>query len=67
VRGEWNLLRIELEDGAEVVARGKGAGRWPTAEAVFADIMDAWRAAATAAAERDAAPDLRVAPRRAVA
>ncbi|MFU8822258.1 MAG: homoserine dehydrogenase, partial [Gammaproteobacteria bacterium] len=67
VRGEWNLLRIELEDGAEVVARGKGAGRWPTAEAVFADIMDAWRATATAAAELDVAEDRLEPARRAVA
>lgn len=67
VRGEWNLLRIELEDGTERVARGKGAGRWPTAEAVFADIMDAWRAAATAAAERDVAENRLEPARRAVA
>lgn len=45
VRGEWNQLCVELEDGARIVARGKGAGRWPTAQAVFADVMDAWRAA----------------------
>ena len=43
VHAEWNLLRIRFEDGAEMVARGKGAGRWPTAEAVFADVLDVWR------------------------
>jgi homoserine dehydrogenase len=65
VRGEWNLLRIELENGEPIVARGKGAGRWPTAEAVFADIMDAWRDRATRAA---AAPAVALpAARRAVA
>jgi homoserine dehydrogenase len=43
VRAEWNEVRIELADGGEIVSRGKGAGRWPTAESVFADVMDAWR------------------------
>ena len=38
--GEWNALRVEMEDGSTRVARGKGAGRWPTAESVFADVLE---------------------------
>lgn len=48
VRGEWNHLRLELADGSTLEASGKGAGRWPTAEAVVADLVDLWRAAAAA-------------------
>lgn len=44
VRGEWNQIRIQVEGGDDIVARGKGAGCWPTAESVFADLMDIWRA-----------------------
>jgi homoserine dehydrogenase len=55
VRGEWNQLCVELEDGARILARGKGAGRWPTAQAVFADVMDAWRATRRTASGMSAA------------
>ncbi|MCP3918176.1 MAG: homoserine dehydrogenase [bacterium] len=34
-----NAAVIELTDGTRQVVRGKGAGRWPTAEAVVADVL----------------------------
>jgi homoserine dehydrogenase len=40
VRGESNMLRLELETGEELLVSGKGAGRWPTSESVFADLME---------------------------
>ncbi len=40
VRGESNRLRLELESGEEILVSGKGAGRWPTSESVFADLME---------------------------
>ena len=51
-QGEGNVLVLETEAGARITLAGKGAGRWPTAEAVMADLFDLWRArcrAATAA------------------
>jgi homoserine dehydrogenase len=42
-RDEWNRLRITLDDGSSYEVGGKGAGRWPTAEAAFADALDLWR------------------------
>lgn len=38
---ERNALRVTLTDGRVFTAEGRGAGRWPTAESVFADLMDA--------------------------
>ncbi len=43
LEGERNALRAVCVDGAEFSARGRGAGRTPTAESVFADLVD-WRA-----------------------
>lgn len=43
LENEGNGFLVELPH-ALVKIRGKGAGRWPTAEAVFADIMDIQRA-----------------------
>jgi homoserine dehydrogenase len=40
VRDEKNRLVVELEEGASIVVSGKGAGRWPTTEAVMADLLD---------------------------
>jgi len=40
VPGEWNALVIERADGTQETIRGKGAGRWPTAEAVIADLLE---------------------------
>jgi homoserine dehydrogenase len=42
-QGEGNAIVIETEDGMRVSLAGKGAGRWPTAEAVIADLLDVWR------------------------
>lgn len=38
--GEWNALSLALEDGATRHVRGRGAGRWPTTEAVIADVFE---------------------------
>jgi len=43
VRGANNLLRLRLESGDAVVVTGRGAGRWPTSESVFADVMEIYR------------------------
>ncbi len=40
VRGAENCLLIEPEVGEPLVVSGKGAGRWPTTEAVMADLFD---------------------------
>jgi len=37
--GEENSVVIRTSDGATHVLRGKGAGSWPTTEAVFADVL----------------------------
>lgn len=37
---EWNALRVTTEDGRIFTARGRGAGRTPTAESVWADLTD---------------------------
>jgi homoserine dehydrogenase len=42
---------IHCADGATLRCRGRGAGRWPTAEAVVADLLELVRARADAAAE----------------
>lgn len=39
IRGESNCLLIELANGQSLFLHGKGAGRWPTTEAVFADLL----------------------------
>jgi homoserine dehydrogenase len=53
---EENRLRLTLADGGEVRAAGRGAGRWPTVEAVMADLYDLRR-------EARATPISRTAPR----
>ena len=40
VCGEWNALRVEDSAGNSWTIRGKGAGRWPTARSVLADLLD---------------------------
>ncbi len=40
-----NALVAELADGSSVVIRGSGAGGWPTAQAVLADLLDVSRLA----------------------
>jgi homoserine dehydrogenase len=51
VRREENRLIVTRKDGAVLTASGKGAGRWPTAEAVVADVLDLWRDGRRAAVE----------------
>ncbi len=52
--GAGNALRVVFESGASLQLTAQGAGRWPTTEAVMADLFDLWRErcmAAEAAAE----------------
>jgi homoserine dehydrogenase len=37
---EWNRLLITRSNGQEVVIQGRGSGRWPTTEALMADLLD---------------------------
>ena len=37
---EWNALRVTTGDGRVFIARGRGAGRTPTTESVWADLTD---------------------------
>jgi len=52
-RNEWNRLLITRANGADIAVSGRGAGRWPTTEAVVADLLQiyAQRAAAPIRAE----------------
>ena len=43
-RNEENRFLVCTADGAVHEVYGKGAGRWPTAASVFADVMDVQRA-----------------------
>jgi homoserine dehydrogenase len=40
VQPEWNRLLITRSNGQEVVIQGRGDGRWPTTEALMADLLD---------------------------
>lgn len=40
---EWNALEILGANGARDVITGRGAGRWPTTEAVMADLFEVHR------------------------
>jgi homoserine dehydrogenase len=48
LRGERNALRVVGAGGRVWTCAGRGAGRWPTAESVLADVADVRRAAARA-------------------
>ncbi len=37
---EWNAAEITGPGGVATAVRGRGAGRWPTAESVLADVLD---------------------------
>lgn len=37
---EWNAVRVTLDDRREFIARGRGAGRKPTTESVWADLIE---------------------------
>lgn len=43
LENEWNAAVLTLADGSTRVVRGKGAGRWPTSESVFADLLECSR------------------------
>ena len=53
--GEENRLLISLAGGRELRVTGKGAGRWPTAESVLADLLDTIAGPPPLAAKRQAA------------
>jgi homoserine dehydrogenase len=40
VAGEWNALAITLATGETTLVTGRGAGRWPTTEAIIADLLE---------------------------
>jgi homoserine dehydrogenase len=44
LHGERNGVQVLTSDGRVFSCRGRGAGRWPTTESVFADIMSLQRA-----------------------
>lgn len=43
VHDEQNCCVITLEDGSRTVVTGRGAGRWPTAESITADLFELCR------------------------
>jgi homoserine dehydrogenase len=43
---EWNALELVGSDGRAHAVTGRGAGRWPTTEAVMADLFDLYRSRA---------------------
>jgi homoserine dehydrogenase len=47
VLGAENRLIVELKNGERIVVSGKGAGRWPTSEAVMADLFELRRQLST--------------------
>lgn len=47
-RAEWNAAVIHWADGGATIIRGKGAGRWPTAESVLGDVLQIMREARAA-------------------
>ncbi len=51
VAGAGNALRVVLDSGATLHVAAQGAGRWPTTEAVMADLFDLWRERCAAAGE----------------
>lgn len=52
---EWNAAGFRCADGSTVRVRGRGAGRWPTAQAALADLL-ALRREAAETARLDADP-----------
>ena len=40
IRSEWNARAITLASGETTLVTGRGAGRWPTTEAVMADLFE---------------------------
>jgi homoserine dehydrogenase len=54
LQGVENGAVLQGRDGAALRVRGLGAGRWPTAEAVMADVLDVARERGAARAARGA-------------
>lgn len=48
---EWNAAEIGWLDGRSEVVRGRGAGRWPTAESVLGDLLQLNREASQEASD----------------
>jgi homoserine dehydrogenase len=61
VRNEQNGAIVTLDDGRQVFVWGKGAGRWPTTEAVIADLFDIVRAREAAGEETGSGIEVTVA------
>ncbi|KQW80846.1 amino acid kinase family protein [Brevundimonas sp. Root1279] len=40
LKGEGNALKVLRQDGSFARCRGRGAGRWPTAESLLADLSE---------------------------
>jgi homoserine dehydrogenase len=55
---EENRFLVTTADGCVHEVHGKGAGRWPTAASVFADLMDVQRALLLRAPQASAVPVL---------
>lgn len=55
-RGEENRFLVTDEEGKVHQVFGRGAGRWPTASAVFADVIDAQRALLRRESQGDGQP-----------
>ncbi|QDU86352.1 Homoserine dehydrogenase [Planctomycetes bacterium Pla163] len=53
-RGEDNAVSIGLDDGETVVLHGRGAGAWPTAEAVLGDVLELARSGVSRRSDRTA-------------
>jgi homoserine dehydrogenase len=53
-RDEQNRVIVQPAAGPPVVVDGKGAGRWPTAESMMADVLDVHRLRRDGAAADDA-------------
>ncbi len=53
---EWNAAQIAHVDGSAGFVRGRGAGRWPTAESVVADLWDVARRQVSATETTQRAP-----------
>jgi homoserine dehydrogenase len=49
VINEWNRLTVTRANATDISVTGRGAGRWPTTEAVLADLFGLWRDASLAA------------------
>ena len=58
-RGANNAVMITLRNGKVIELHGRGAGRWPTAEAVMGDVLELWRDIATRSGTHLRAPGAR--------